>query len=63
VTKEFDQLLANDLPALNESLKAGGQQPIPAPSPSAGATDVTHGSAGTIGGAGPFLPADFRISH
>jgi hypothetical protein len=31
VTKEFDQLLAQDLPALNESLKAKGQQPIPAP--------------------------------
>src|SRR5713101_8459850 len=37
-TKEFDQLLAKDLPALNESLKAKGQQPIPAPSPSVGAT-------------------------
>ena len=32
VTKEFDQLLAKDLPALNESLRAKGQQPIPAPS-------------------------------
>jgi hypothetical protein len=62
VTKEFDQLLAKDLPALNESLKAEGQQPIPAPSPSVSATDVTHGSGGTVGG-GPFLPADFRISH
>jgi hypothetical protein len=63
VTKEFDQLLAKDLPAVNESLKAEGQQPIPAPSPSVSATDVTHGSGGTVGGAGPFLPADFRISH
>jgi hypothetical protein len=62
-TKEFDQLLAKDLPALNESLKAKGQQSIPAPSPSVGATDVTHGSGGTVGGAGPFLPVDFRISH
>jgi photosystem II stability/assembly factor-like uncharacterized protein len=63
VTKEFDQLLAKDLPALNESLKTKGQQPIPAPSPNVGSTDVTHGSGGTVGGAGPFLPADFRISH
>ena len=63
VTKEFDQLLAKDLPALNESLRAKGQQPIPAPSPSVGATDVTHGSGGVVGGAGPFSPADFRISH
>jgi hypothetical protein len=31
VTKEFDQLLAQDLPALNESLKSKGQQPIPPP--------------------------------
>jgi hypothetical protein len=31
VTKEFDQLLAQDLPALNDSLKSKGQQPIPTP--------------------------------
>jgi hypothetical protein len=31
VTKEFDQLLAQDLPALNESLKAKGAQPIEPP--------------------------------
>ena len=30
-TKEFEQLLAGDLPGLNESLKAKGQQPIPTP--------------------------------
>ena len=29
VTKEFDQLLAQDLPALNDSLKSKGQQPLP----------------------------------
>src|SRR4029450_6014523 len=63
VIKEFDQLLAKDLPALNESLKAQGQQPIPAPSPSVGATDVTHGSGGTVGGGGALPPADFRISR
>jgi len=63
VTKEFDQLLAKDLPALNESLKSNGQQPIPTPSINVGATDVTHGSGGAMGGAKPFLPADFRISH
>jgi photosystem II stability/assembly factor-like uncharacterized protein len=63
VTKEFDQLLAKELPALNESLKGKGQQPIPAPSANIGAADATHSSGGTKGGAGPFLPADFRISH
>jgi hypothetical protein len=31
VTKEFEQLLAKDLPALNESLKSKGQQPIQPP--------------------------------
>jgi hypothetical protein len=62
VTKEFDQLLAKDLPALNESLKAKGQQVIPAPSPGIGATDAEHGSGGTMG-ASAVLPADFRISY
>src|SRR5207244_13391165 len=28
VTKQFDQLLAQDLPALNDSLKSKGQQPL-----------------------------------
>src|SRR5205814_9053730 len=47
VTKEFDQLLTHDLPALNESLKSKGQQPIELP-PAAkvGASDVTHSSGG-----------------
>src|ERR1044071_10027188 len=30
VTKQFDQLLAQDLPTLNDSLKSKGQQPIEA---------------------------------
>jgi hypothetical protein len=59
VTKEFDQLLAQDLPALNESLKAKGQQPIPAPSTNVGATDAEYGS----GGASAVLPTDLRISY
>src|SRR5262249_38557460 len=63
LTKEFDQLLAKDLPALNESLKSKGHQPIPAPSPRIGAAEVTNGSAGSMGDAGRFLPADFRISN
>jgi hypothetical protein len=62
VTKEFDQLLAKDLPALNESLKTKGQQPIPAPSTNVGATDAEDGSGGTSG-ATAVLPADFRISY
>src|SRR5947199_5747638 len=31
VTKQFDQLLAQDLPALNDSLKSQGQQPLSPP--------------------------------
>ena len=62
MTKEFDQLLAKDLPALNESLKAKGQQLIPAPSTNVGATDAEYGSGGAMG-ASAVLPADFRISY
>jgi hypothetical protein len=62
VTKAFDQLLTNDLPVLNESLKVKGQQPIPTPSASVGATDATFGSGGTMD-ANAVLPADFRISY
>jgi hypothetical protein len=62
VTKEFDQLLAKDLPTLNESLKSKGQQPIPAPSTNVGATDAEYGSGDTMG-ASAVLPADFRISY
>jgi len=62
VTKEFDKLLAEDLPALNESLKSKGQEPIPQPSASGGTPEATYGSGGTMG-AGTMLPPDFRISY
>src|SRR5205809_2856861 len=62
VTKQFDQLLGQELPVLNESLKAKGQQPIRPPSTNVGAADVEHPS-GTATGAGGMLPADFRISY
>ena len=61
VTKEFDQLLAQDLPALNDSLKSKGQQPIAAPPTKVGANDATHGSGGVVGSS-TSLPADFHIS-
>jgi hypothetical protein len=63
VTKEFDQLLAKDLPVLNESLKSKGQQPIPAPPAGVSAADAKHNSGGATSGAKPFLPSDFRISY
>jgi hypothetical protein len=62
VTKEFDQLLAQDLPVLNDSLKSKGQQPIEPPAAKVGANDPTRGSAGATS-ASPLLPADFRISN
>jgi hypothetical protein len=62
VTQQFDELLAKELPVLNESLKAKGQQPIPAPSTNVGAANAEHGSGGTIG-ACAVLPSDFRISY
>src|SRR5437762_1573057 len=61
VTKEFDQLLAKDLPALNESLKANGAQPIEPPPAKVGANDPAHSSGGVVGTRSS-LPADFHIS-
>jgi photosystem II stability/assembly factor-like uncharacterized protein len=57
VTKAFDQLLAQDLPGLNESLKSKGQQPIPPPPAEVAVNDATGGS----GGAPAALSADFRL--
>ena len=62
VTKQFDQLLAQDLPALNDSLKSQGQQPLSPPSAKVGTNDATHGSGG-VAGASSGLPADFHISY
>jgi len=45
VTKDFQQLIAQDLPALNESLKTKGQQPIPPPPAKVAVDDTTGGSA------------------
>jgi len=45
VTKDFEQLIAQDLPALNESLKTKGQQPIPPPPAKVAVDDTTGGSA------------------
>jgi len=61
VTKEFDGLVAKDLPALNESLKSKGQQPIEAPSAKVGANNAAHRSSGVAGASGS-LPAAFSIS-
>jgi len=59
VTKELDQLLAQDLPPLNDSLKSKGQQPIPPPP----AKDGVNEKALSLGGPGISVnvPADFRL--
>jgi hypothetical protein len=62
VTKQFDQLLAQDLPALNDSLKSKGQQPLSTPAAKVGTNEATYGSDG-VAGASSALPADFRISY
>jgi len=60
VAKEFGQLLAQDLPALNESLKTKGQQPIPSPSAKIARNDADSSSCGATA-TGALLPADFRL--
>jgi hypothetical protein len=62
VTKEFDQLLAQDLPTLNESLKAKGQQPIEPPPAKVTTNDSVGGSAHTSATTA-LLPADFRLCY
>jgi len=61
MTKQFDQLVAHDLPVLNDSLKSKGQQPIAPPPAKVGANDATHESGGAVG-ANVSLPADFGAS-
>ena len=46
VTKQFDQLLAQDLPALNDSLKSKGQQPIEAPPAKVAVNEKASGPGG-----------------
>jgi hypothetical protein len=62
MTKESEQLPAQDLPALNDSLKSRGQQSLSPPPAKVG----VNGSAGSEIGATAatnFVPADFRISY
>ena len=62
VTKQFDQLLSHDLPAINDSLKSKGQQPLSTPPAKVGVNDATYGSGG-VTDASAALPAGFRISY
>jgi hypothetical protein len=62
VTKQFDQLLTQELPALNNSLKSQGQQPVSPEPVKVGANSSSGGGIGTTGATG-LLPADFRLSY
>jgi hypothetical protein len=42
VTKQFDQLLTQDLPPLNDSLKSKGQPPLSSPPAKVGSSDAIH---------------------
>jgi hypothetical protein len=48
VLKEFDGLLAKDLPALNETLKAGGKEAIPPPPAKVAVNEQPVGSGDKI---------------
>jgi photosystem II stability/assembly factor-like uncharacterized protein len=60
--KEFDELLAHDLPALNDSLKSKGQQPLSAPPAKIATSNSAGGEIGATGTTSSF-PADLRISY
>jgi hypothetical protein len=54
MTKQFDQLLAQGLPALNDSLKSKGQQPLSTPAAKVGANSSAGGGIGTTRATGWF---------
>jgi len=62
VTKQFDQLLAQDLPALNDSLKSKGQQPLSPPPAKVGTNSSVDNGIDATGATGS-VPADMRISY
>jgi hypothetical protein len=62
VTKQFDQLLTQDLPALNDSIKSKGQQPLSTPAAKVGANGSLGSDIGATAATGS-LPADLRISY
>ena len=70
VTKEFEQLLASELPALNESLKGKSQQPIPLPPAKVVVNEATPAQGGAVNPSADaeapgasILPTDFGLLH
>jgi hypothetical protein len=69
VTKEFEQLVAKELPSLNESLKSKGQPPIEIPPTKVASDEKTTGSPAGLNGSVEHsapgvkvsLPADFHL--
>jgi hypothetical protein len=63
-------LLASELPALNESLKAKGRQPIPVPPANVVVSQATPAAGGAMNpsaiaeaAGASILPTDFRLLH
>jgi hypothetical protein len=48
VTRDFDQLVAKDLPVLNNALKAKGKEPIPPPPAKVAVNDDSSGGGNGI---------------
>jgi hypothetical protein len=70
VSKDFDQLLAKDLPALNQSLKGKVKEEIKSPPAKVAVNDETLGSGNFATSNDPddvvgstILPANFRLLH
>jgi photosystem II stability/assembly factor-like uncharacterized protein len=71
VSRDFGQLLAKELPTLNESLKSKGKQQIAAPPVKVAINDEEPGSGGNMARATDpdglsmpaILPANFRLLH
>jgi len=66
----LQSLLASELPALNESLKGKGQQPIPVPRAKVVVNEATpspggpmNPSANAEASGASILPTDFRLLH
>ena len=71
VNKDFEQLLAKDLPALNQSLKGKGKEELKAPPAKVAVNDETPVSGGTYAGsndpdepaAATTLPVNLRFLY
>jgi hypothetical protein len=63
VSKQFDQLLAQDLPAFNDSLKSKGQQLTEALPAKVSVNNPTRDPSSGATTTSASLPADFHISY